>query len=37
MILEGVDGCLSMVTAVVMGWDESIRHVVELDNVLEVI
>jgi hypothetical protein len=37
MVLEGVDGCLSTVTAVVIGWDELIHHVVELDSVLEVI
>jgi hypothetical protein len=37
MFLEGLDGFLSMVTMVVMGWDKLILHVVELDGVLEVI
>jgi hypothetical protein len=35
MVLEGLDEFLSMVMTVVMGWEELILHIVELDGVLE--
>jgi hypothetical protein len=35
LVLEGLDGFLSTVPAVVVGWDKLMCHVVELDSVLE--
>jgi hypothetical protein len=37
MILEGLDGLLDVVTAVVVGWDELICHLVALYCFLELV
>ena len=37
MILEGLDGLLGAVTAVVVGWDELICHLVALYCFLELV
>ncbi len=37
MILEDLDGLLSTVTVVILGWDVLIRHLVALYCILEVV
>ncbi len=37
MVLEGLDGLLGAVTAVVVGWDELICHLVALYCFLELV
>jgi hypothetical protein len=37
MILEGLDGLLGVITAVVQGWDKLICHLVALYCFLEVV
>jgi hypothetical protein len=37
MILEGLDGLLGAVTAVIVGWDKLIHHLVRLHGFLELV